>query len=223
MMMPFVRLLAIYALVGAAIFAFLKRDEIMEYYAAPSAEAEVISGESHAPESDLASNSAPAESQPAATEAQSAPEATPRSQPTPNQFRRGPAAFGSEITPQYFGQNASNRAAAPTVPAPQSSSDLVPRWTQARQVFSQGSITQAAALYEALTRDFPNNPDLHGEAGNLYYNLGQFAEASTHFLRVGEISVNSGNAPMANSMYALLMRIAPTKAATLLEAINAAR
>ena len=215
MMMPFVRLLAIYALVGAAIFAFLKRDELMAYLSADS-EVEIVADAEAAP------TPAPEpEPEPEASDDSVVIETTPElTTPLPN-YSSAPA-FGSEITPQYFGQAPAPSAAETPAPA-QSGGNMVERWRKAREVFNQGNITEAARLYEDLTASFPDSADLHGEAGNLYYNLGQFAKAATHYFAVGEISVRTGNAAMATSMQNLLRRIAPAKASELQAIITAAR
>ena len=212
MMMPFVRLLAIYALVGAAIFAFLKRDELMEYFASPEAELAAASDEA-----DAEANPAP---QPNAMVEASATETPPQAAaPTVEAPAAAQPAFGSQITPQYFGQAAAPAAApAPAAPAAES---MVTRWNKAREIFSQGNPTEAAKLYEALTADFPNNADLHGETGNLYYNLGQFSKAAGHYQAVGEIAGRNGNRQMAGSMLALLQRIAPANAAALQATLTA--
>ncbi|MBL1436646.1 MAG: tetratricopeptide repeat protein [Rhodobacteraceae bacterium] len=206
MMMPFVRLIAIYALVGAAIFAFLKRDQLMDYFTAPETEMAPPSAE-NAPEAN------PQENLDATVEAS----ATEAPVPATETSFSAPPAFGTQITPQYFGQ-----AAAPAVaPAAPSRESMVGRWRKARAVFSQGNPTEAAALYEALTSDFPDNIDLHGETGNLYYNLGQFNQAATHYQAVGEIAAQNGNMQMAGSMLSLLQRIAPAKATELQATLNA--
>lgn len=205
-MMPFVRLLAIYALVGAAIFAFLKRDELILYFAMPEAEmvAPIAEADAEAsPDSPLdASVEASATEPPAPTPA---PVATPPARAQPS--------FGSQITPQYFGQAAAPAAAAS--PAAPRGESMVARWTKAREVFSQGKPAEAALLYESLTSDFPNNADLHGETGNLYYNLGQFNKAAIHYQAVGEIAGRNGNMQMAGSMLSLLQRISPVNAVEL--------
>ncbi len=199
MMMPFVRLIAIYALVGAAIFAFLKRDHIMAHFATPETEMA-------APIAEAAPEAPPTENLDAAVEA-SATEAPAAETPTR-------PAFGNQLAPQYFGQ-----AATPT--AAPSAETMVDRWTNAREVFSQGNPTEAAILYEALTADFPDNIDLHGETGNLYYNLGQFNKAAIHYQAVGEIAGRNGDRQMAGSMLGLLQRIAPAKAAELQATLTA--
>jgi len=212
MMMPFVRLLAIYALVGAAIFAFLKRDDIMEYFATPEAELAAASEEVEA-------EASPVLQQVETVEASDneAPQ-QPEQQPAESAASPQPA-FGTQITPQYFGQAAAPTT-APTPLAPAAES-MVARWNKAREIFSQGNPSEAAVLYEALTADFPNNADLHGETGNIYYNLGQFSKAATHYQSVGEIAGRNGNRQMAGSMLALLQRIAPAKAAELQVALSA--
>ncbi len=206
MMMPFVRLIAIYAIVGAAIFAFLKRDEIMASINPPEdpAFANPIAIPFAAPAAQ--SEEAPNSPEPAPTEAAAAQETAA---PAP--------AFGSQITPQYFGQ-----AAAPTASAPSANNgeSMVDRWNKAREVFSQGKTDEAAALYEALTAEFPENMDLHGESGNLYYNLGQFDKAAVHYQAVGEIAGREGNMQMAGNMLSLLQRIAPSNAAKLQAKLN---
>jgi len=204
MMMPFVRLIAIYALVGAAIFAFLKRDDLMAYFATPEVEMA-------APSAGAAPEANPTETLDAAVEA-SATE-TPATEPAAN----ARPTFGSQITPQYFGRG-QNAAAAPAAP---SEDGMVARWNKAREVFGQGNPAEAATLYEALAADFPNNADLRGETGNLYYNLGQFNKAAVHYQAVGEIASRDGNRQMAGSMLSLLQRIAPAKAAELQATLNA--
>ncbi|NOR62345.1 MAG: hypothetical protein GQ535_07630 [Rhodobacteraceae bacterium] len=203
MMMPFVRLLAIYALVGAAIFAFLKRDDLMAYFATPESEMA-------APSAGAAPEANPTENLDATVEA-SATEA-----PTPEPATIARPTFGSQITPQYFGRG--QTAAAPAAP---SEDTMVARWTKAREVFGQGNPAEAAMLYEALAVDFPNHADLRGETGNLYYNLGQFNKAAVHYQAVGEIAGRDGNRQMAGSMLSLLQRIAPAKAAELQATLNA--
>ncbi len=209
MMMPFVRLIAIYAIVGAAIFAFLKRDEIIAYMNPPEdpafANPIAIPFAQPAAEAEEAAPSAPVSAQPAQ-------ESATAEQPNYS----APPAFGTQITPQYFGQAAAPEA-APTAP---SAGTMVERWTKAREVFSQGNPNEAAKLYEALTADFPDNADLHGETGNLYYNLGQFTKAAVHYQAVGEIAGRAGNMQMAGSMLSLLRRIAPAKAAELQATLN---
>jgi len=205
MMMPFVRLIAIYAIVGAAIFAFLKRDNIMASMNPPEdpAFANPISIPFAQPAAESATTS---------TDAPTAQPTEAAAQPTYS----APPAFGTQITPQYFGQ-----AAAPEAgPAAPSADTMVERWSKAREVFSQGNPSEAATLYEALTADFPENADLHGETGNLYYNLGQFTKAAVHYQAVGEIAGRAGNMQMAGSMLSLLQRIAPAKAAELQATLN---
>jgi tetratricopeptide (TPR) repeat protein len=215
MMMPFVRLIAIYAIVGAAIFAFLKRDQVMAYFATPQAEMAASSAAS-APE---ASPTAP---QITTVETPATETTATAEQPVEKPATySAPPAFGTQVTPQYFGQTPAP-APAPQATAPAAES-MVARWTKAREVFSQGHPGEAAKLYETLIADYPENADLHGEAGNLYYNLGQFSKAATHYQAVGEIAGRAGNRQMAGSMLALLQRIAPAKAAELQAALNAGR
>ncbi len=212
MMMPFVRLIAIYAIVGAAIFAFLKRDEIMANMSQPEspAFAAPIAAPMAAP-----AEEAPAAAPPAEDAQVEAAEATPP-QAVP---ATAPRAFGTQITPQYFGQSAAPAASkAPTEPA-----SLTERWSQARDLFIQGKTNEATALYEALAAEFPDNMDLRGETGNLYYNLGEFNKAATHYQAVGEIAGRDGNMQIAGSMLGLLQRIAPTKATALQATLAAGR
>jgi len=208
MIMPFVRLLAIYALVGAAIFAILNRDALIAYFSVPASE--MTAAATPLPAPTPAPSPAPAPGVALQPQAPVIPLPTQRPRPR----------FGSEITPQYFGQNAASNAAPSPRPR---GGNLVLRWTKAREMFNQGNIAEASTLYEALTASFPDNADLHGEAGNLYYNLGQFAKAATHYFAVGEISVRSGNRAMAASMHSVLQRIAPNKATELQAIITAAR
>ncbi len=208
MMMPFVRLIAIYAIVGAAIFAFLKRDQLMNYFATP--ETEIA-----APIAEAAPEASPEATLDTTLEASATAPIATAPTPSPEIAYSAPPAFGTQITPQYFGQ-----AAAPAATPDTSEDTMVARWTKAREVFSQGNPSEAATLYEALTADFPDNADLHGETGNLYYNLGEFSKAAVHYQAVGEIAGRAGDRQMAGSMLALLQRIAPAKAAELQATLN---
>lgn len=208
--MPFVRLLAIYVLVGAAIFAFLKRDRLIAYFASPEMEIST-------PVQKDTPEPPPAKTQePAATA--TANDAVVPDTENPSSYS-APSVFGSDITPQYFGQTAASAAARP--PTAPTGNDMVLRWQKAREMFAQGNTSEAANLYEALTTDFPANADLHGETGNLYYNLGQFGKAASHYQKVGEISARNGNMQMAQAMMAVLLRISPGKAGELQTFINA--
>lgn len=100
---------------------------------------------------------------------------------------------------------------------------MVARWQNARELYSQGNSTGAAEIYNALAADYPNSADIHGETGNLYYNLGQFSKAATHYYEVGAISARKGDMQMAQYMWNLLQRISPAKAAELGALLNAGR
>jgi len=186
MIMPFVRLIAIYILVGLAVFAFFKRDAVMALVKGPETEAvtEVVAEpEMAATETPVNTPSEPVLTQPVAPE----PVAEPVFAPT-----------------EPLAQ-----------PTPPSADTMMTRWAAARQAYWDGKGDEAEALYVALATDFPSEAAILGELGNLYYNSGRTADAANQFHAVGLLVIATGNRAETAAMIGILQSIAPDMAADL--------
>ncbi len=71
----------------------------------------------------------------------------------------------------YATGGAISQEAAPPVPALAVSSVLDIQ--TARQAYWQGRLDEAERLYQTLARQYPDNPDLVGELGNVYWQQGK--------------------------------------------------
>ena len=185
-MMPFVRLIAIYIIVGLAVFAFFKRDALMALISGP--EAEVV----------IAAEPATPTPEPATERDMAQPTPEPLPAPTP-----APAA-----EPVFAPTDTA-------IPQPTDPQDMETRLGEARQAFWSGDAVTAEFLYKGLSNDFPNEVTVIGELGNLYYNTGRMTEAATQFHAVGLLSLEAGNTGQTMAMIGVLQSIAPDLAADL--------
>ncbi len=185
-MMPFVKLISIYIMVGLAVFAFFKRDALMALISGPEAEVVMVS-------------------EPAAPTPEPAAEpviAQPTLEPLPT-LTPVPAA-----KPKF-------PPADLTVLQPTDPKDMETRLGEARQAFWSGDAVTAEFLYKGLSSDFPNEVIAIGELGNLYYNTGRMTEAATQFHAVGLLSLKADNTGQAMAVIGVLQSIAPDLAADL--------
>lgn len=207
MVMPFIRLLAIYAAVIIGITAFFQRDRIMDlagfsapdtHEAEPSAEpvgtddtdmaATVTTGHGEQPSSDPAT---PSKAEQSSDEGQE--------QSTDAQT---PAPVGDVATAQPV--------ARPTV-AP----DTTMRMNNARQAFWQGDMKGAEQQYRDLLNDHPDNVELNGELGNVLYSQQRFDDAAEFYFAAGKILISNGNSQQALPLFQILQGIAPERATAL--------
>jgi len=204
MIMPFIRLLTIYALVIIAVVAFFKRDSVMQFtsttfgwptsQAAPEEEAEIAEPSTETsttpddPEPQTAQASLPAIQMPVADSEGEAetPSATPNAAAT----------------------------AQPTMDNP-TSDDTKTRLKAARQAYWNGDMDGARALYAALAKAAPNDADVNGEFGNILYAQRQYDAAADAYLVTGKLLVKKGQKQQVQPIIAVLQNIAPKKAATL--------
>ncbi len=207
MIMPFVRLFAIYVLVGLAIFAFFKRDRIMELFAAP--------------ESEVALPAVPVV--PKAPAAATPQPVRVAETPAPASAPETPAAALTQPVAEPLTAPVAEAPAAPVSSAPAVTGGLTERLQAARQAFWKGDTDGAEAAYKSLAADFPDSVDVMGELGNLYYSRGRMAEAAVYFARVGDMALATGNTTQVLSMMGILQQIAPDKAADLRARFDAAQ
>ncbi len=109
----------------------------------------------------------------------------------------------------------------PAPPAPDISDkpDLETGWREARNLFWQGSKDTQAA-YEKLIEAYPDNADLVGELGNVYYRDGEPLKAADMYFKAGELFIAAKNYDRARDMAAILVKLAPQKAKELQAAMQ---
>ncbi len=238
MIMPFIRLVAIYVIVIMAVVAFFKRDQIMAVSGLSSGAAQ----QSHAT----------ATAAPTATPVVSTAEPVPAQIPDPAVETAGPAGNGKADEPasaapvQVIAEQPARPDPAPlvqpTATAPESAPLVQPtadtpspaplvqptattptrapettqtRLNEARNAYWSGDLGRAEALFAALARDLPDNADVNGELGNILFAQRRYDEAADAYLATGKLLVNSGRRAQAIPLITVLHSIAPQKAAVL--------
>jgi len=88
---------------------------------------------------------------------------------------------------------------------------LVKSWQLARQYYATGK-AEAEIAYLALIKNYPNNPDLPGELGNIYYNAGKLNQAATQYYNAALIQLNGSRPGIAACILGVLERIDAGKA-----------
>lgn len=207
MVMPFIRLVTIYVVVILAVIVVFNRDKAALLVFGPAEEVVL-------PPVPAMPVPAAAPAEPPAAVATPAPE-TPLTESAPTPEPAIPAAQMALQTP--VAEPAPELAAAP-VPATAPASnpgDLQTRWNAARKAYWQGDHANAETLYRALAADFPDEPDIQGELGNICYAQGRFAEAAEYYHKAGGLLIKVGNQPQVMAVIGVLQGIAPDKAADL--------
>ena len=73
---------------------------------------------------------------------------------------------------------------------------------RARKAFWDKNFSGAIEDYQALIAREPNNPDMHGELGNVYYTLNDYPNASNHYYRAAELLIQRGQVNHARQLVA---------------------
>lgn len=222
MIAPMLRLLAIYLAVGLAVFGFFKRDAIMSMFTGNDdvvASATTPIAPSAAPEA-LAVQPVPSASQAVPQAPVYAPlpgEAAASTQAATIQTPRAAAATPLVAAP----------AAPPAAVVPAATVEVADEMVYlqgleaARRAYWQGDIQGAIAHYIALLAQFPDDENLHGELGNIYFMRGQRSEAAWHFERSGMAAIAAGRAAQAHMLAGILRGFDPEAAARLTAAMGA--
>ena len=222
MIMPFLRLITIYVVVIIGVTAFFKRDQLMQFSSAtigwPSAQtsagrSEAASNET-TPAQALQSEAAQTEAEQSET-TQAAPAA--ETKPTP------PTASADVIRmpvadPQDQPGGTAQAAATSTTTKPAATKTAIntqARLKAARQAYWNGDLAGSGALYAALAKEAPNDPDVSGEFGNILYAQRRFDAAADAYFTTGKLLVKSGKTSQIQPIIAVLQNIAPQMAATL--------
>lgn len=195
--MPFVRLISIYFAVFVVAFLIFNREGLMQMFS---------TDEDLPPLPPIPVASAPAVSTPAPATPDPATE--PVAEETADtEVLVIPVAETSEPLAEPAPEAAQSEAAAPA--------SMEDRLAEARKVYWSGDVAAAEVAYIALAADFPNEADIKGELGNLYYSSGKYTEAADYFHQAGKLLMADGKTQQAVSLVGVLQAIAPEKAADL--------
>lgn len=198
MIMPFLRLVAIYFIVIVGAVLFFKRDSVMPLLGFSS-------------DSDTAQVAAPVKM--AEPVAKAAPVAAPIVTPTPQ-----PQTTNAAQPPKYpTEQTAQITAPTPRPAAPETASDddIQARLSEARQAYWNRDMASAEAHYKGLINDAPDNADIKGELGNLYYAQRRYSDAATYYHQAGLQLIRDGNTQRVMGLIGVMQSFAPDRAADL--------
>jgi outer membrane biosynthesis protein TonB len=233
--MPFIRLITIYIVVIAAVFALFNRDKVMELTGlspnmfraqddADKTPQEQEEEEAAAiPRDEASGDVAKAEPTPA-TETETAPAdkpVQPEAQEDAEQAATQPATSEVAAAPKTpaepVGTPQQEPAGKTVVPAPQQNAKaaIAKALNAARQSYRSGNFQQTEARYVALGDQYPDNADVQGEIGNFYYAQRQYPNAATYYYKTGKALLKSGDQAKLGQIINILQRLAPNMAADL--------
>jgi len=222
--MPFLRLIAIYAFVALVVFAVFNRDQVMPLIGLNNTE----QGEDLPP--------IPAELPEAedATPVAENPDALPPMPPAPEKPETKvvedadaggtKAGAGTDATadptpalqtPTPVAAEEGAAAAVPAAVGGKKVDDLDARLAAARKAFWSGETETAEKIYLQLAAAYPDNADIRGELGNLYYNAVRMKDAARMYFEAGKILRKSGQSARLGAVIAALRGISPDLAAQL--------
>jgi tetratricopeptide (TPR) repeat protein len=112
-----------------------------------------------------------------------------------------PAAAGDQM------QASSQQQAIPPADA-----QLEKQLEEARRFYWQRNLREAAAAYQALSEAYPQNADVWGEMGNVYFSLRQREPASAAYSRCIELLIDQGDQARARQLLNVLFRLDAPKA-----------
>jgi TolA-binding protein len=212
MIMPFLRLVAIYIVVILAAVLFFNRNTVMPLLG--------FGGDNDTPvmQTEAATGTPVAEAISEAPKPVARPEPQTIVQPVaeapaPQQPPKYPTADTAQIvTP----------TAQPAAPAPAAkpAANLESRLKQARQAYWSRDMAGAEARYKGLVNDFPDNADIKGELGNLYYAQRRNSEAAEMYHQAGLQLIKDGNPQQVMLLIGVLQAIAPAKATDLRQRLS---
>ncbi|HGG65745.1 MAG TPA: hypothetical protein ENK34_14365 [Rhodobacteraceae bacterium] len=212
MIMPFLRLVAIYIVVILAAVLFFNRNTVMPLLGfggdddTPVVQTETATG---APVADAIAEAPKPVARPEPQAIVQPVAEAPATQQPP----KYPTAETAQIvtpTPQ---------PAAPA-PAAKPAANLENRLKEARQAYWNRDMAGAEARYKGLVNDYPDNADIKGELGNLYYAQRRNAEAAEMYHQAGVQLIKDGNPQQVMLLIGVLQAIAPAKATDLRQRLS---
>ena len=212
MIMPFLRLVAIYIVVILAAVLFFNRNTVMPLLG--------FGGDDDTPvvQTDTATGTPVAEAISEAPKPVARPEPQAIVQPVAEApATQQPPKYPTADTAQIVTPTAQP---APPAPAAKPATNLESRLKQARQAYWSRDMAGAEARYKGLVNDFPDNADIKGELGNLYYAQRRNAEAAEMYHQAGLQLIKDGNPQQVMLLIGVLQAIAPAKATDLRQRLS---
>ena len=212
MIMPFLRLVAIYIVVILAAVLFFNRNTVMPLLG--------FDGEDDTPvvQTETATGTSVAEAISEAPKPVARPDAQAIVQPVAEApVTERPPKYPTADTAQIITPTAQPAAPAPAV---KPAANLEIRLKEARQTYWSRDMAGAEARYKGLVNDFPDNADIKGELGNLYYAQRRNSEAAEMYHQAGLQLIKDGNPQQVMLLIGVLQAIAPAKAADLRQRLS---
>jgi predicted Zn-dependent protease len=94
---------------------------------------------------------------------------------------------------------------------------------QARQAYWNRQFDKAEEQYQALAKSEPENPDPHGELGNLYYSQGRWQDAADSYYEAATRLLDKGHTSRAMYLQQIIAGLDRAKADKLAKQIAEAR
>jgi hypothetical protein len=88
-------------------------------------------------------------------------------------------------------------------------------WVDARNAFWSRDLAVAELKYHALSAKLPDNPDVMGELGNVFYVQGKHKQTVAAYYRAAELLIEKGQSSRVTVILDLLYKLEPEKANTL--------
>lgn len=165
---------------------------------------------------------AAAPAQPAPAPVPAAPRAdepvTPEQEPSetaPVQWPAAPEGEQSETAPTQWPTAPQQADQQPDQAAAAQSDPLA----SARRAYWAGDVAAAIAAYQAAAEAAPEDPDVHGELGNLHFAEGNWAQAAQAYLAAGRALLSRGDTDAAQHMLVVVQGLDADAAQALRDAI----
>ena len=213
MIMPFLRLVAIYIVVILAAVLFFNRDTVMPLLG--------FGGDDETPvvQTETATGTPVADAISEAPKPVARPEPQAIVQPVAEApATQQPPKYPTAETAQIVTPTA--QPAAPVPAAAKPATNLESRLKQARQAYWSRDMAGAEARYKGLVNDYPDNADIKGELGNLYYAQRRNAEAAEMYHQAGLQLIKDGTPQQVMLLIGVLQAIAPAKATDLRQRLS---
>ncbi|VBB69622.1 hypothetical protein RIEGSTA812A_PEG_1095 [invertebrate metagenome] len=85
-------------------------------------------------------------------------------------------------------------------------------WVTARRLFWEQNPAIAEQAYQILIREYPDEPDLPGELGNIYWNYGRWQEAAALYHEAGLRAMRVSNSRQVGAVIRILQYLDPDRA-----------
>ena len=110
----------------------------------------------------------------------------------------------AQVETQEYSEPLNDKAVAAT-----SHVDLL---NQARSAFQNGMPEQAIELYEKLSELNPDDPNVHGELGNVFYAQGMWKQAGTAYYEAARRLLTQGEMGQVQYLYRVIQGLDPDSA-----------